>query len=93
MPSELFYSEVHGGMGEKTSPDRGPFTGSGTDWKEYRKKRVYANSLRRKSFEDGATKTFFRTPEGDATWSQGHMNDFMAWDKYTPGIEADAKKS
>ena len=70
-PEELHYSEVNGGSrpfygpDHKTpnwTPDRGPFTGQGYNWKQCRWNNAYWNSEQKVKSLESEGKVFFQVP-------------------------------
>ena len=104
-PEELFYSEVHGGQGHKCSPDRGPFTGHGFNWKKERPAnrngdRSPARQIREYSLERVREKSRFRSPAGTETWDQDEMNATWTFDvgfasggQWKDHVKADARRA
>ncbi len=79
-------------MGEETSPDRVPFTGQGFDWHDRRKRHTNAIHKRR-THADRAKQTFFRTSEGDMTWTQWELKCSCSLDIWKREVEADEEKA
>ena len=76
MPHELHFSKVNGGAGPyhgedhahlNWTPDRGPFTGTGTDWKRRRER------PNKHKWLPPHKRYWNRSEHGDGTWTDSQM--------------------